>query len=127
MNYMPRRSFFFSTSTASLHRQAHNQTKPKQKVADFFPDQALEEVGRYSGFVVGAYFVGQLVASFLWGALADRFGRRPVLLAGTVGTMASLTLFAFSLNLWWALSGRFLWGALNGVTQRQRGRVFVFM
>jgi MFS family permease len=49
-----------------------------------------------------------------WGGLSDRIGRKPVLLMGCLGTIASLIVVGFSPNFWVALFGRFLGGALNG-------------
>ena len=46
--------------------------------------------------------------------LSDRIGRKPVLIIGCFGTVASLLLVGFSLNFWLALLGRFVGGALNG-------------
>ena len=44
------------------------------------PDQDYL-VGYYAGAVAGAYIAGQLCTAPLWGALSDRVGRRPVMLA----------------------------------------------
>ena len=49
-----------------------------------------------------------------WGGLSDRLGRKPVLIMGCLGTIASLLVVGFSTNFWMALFGRFLGGALNG-------------
>ena len=49
-----------------------------------------------------------------WGGLSDRIGRTPVLLMGCFGTTLSLLVVGFSMNLWMALFGRILGGALNG-------------
>jgi MFS transporter, DHA1 family, tetracycline resistance protein len=38
---------------------------------------------------MGAYSLGQLLSSHLWGRLSDRVGRRPVLVAGLVGGVLS--------------------------------------
>ncbi|MGE0596811.1 MAG: MFS transporter [Hyphomonadaceae bacterium] len=38
---------------------------------------------------MGAYSLGQLIAAPLWGRLSDRVGRKPVLLAGLIGGVAS--------------------------------------
>jgi DHA1 family tetracycline resistance protein-like MFS transporter len=38
---------------------------------------------------MGAYSFGQLIASPLWGRLSDRVGRKPVLIAGLLGGVAS--------------------------------------
>ena len=50
----------------------------------------------------------------LWGGLSDRIGRKPVLLMGCFGTVASLLIVGFSTSFWMALVGRLLGGALNG-------------
>ena len=67
-------------------------------VEDFFPSLPASEVGYYSGYLNSASFFGQLLGSPIYGLMSDKFGRKPVLLFGMVGTIFSLTLFAFSLN-----------------------------
>ena len=49
-----------------------------------------------------------------WGSLSDRYGRKPILLSGCVGTVSSLLLVGFSSNFWMALAGRAVGGLLNG-------------
>eukprot|EP00667_Euglena_gracilis_P007275 EG_transcript_7354 len=83
-------------------------------IRDFFPELPASEVGYYSGYLNSASFFGQLLGSPLWGVLSDKVGRKPVLLMGMVGTIFSLTMFAFSLNYAQAVAARFLWGFLNG-------------
>lgn len=46
--------------------------------------------------------------------MSDRIGRKPVLIMGCFGTVASLLTVGFSTNFWMALCGRALGGALNG-------------
>jgi MFS family permease len=81
---------------------------------DFFPRTPFEKLGLYAGILAGSFNVGALVAGVLWGKLADRIGRRPVLLMGLVGTGTCVLLFGFSRSYWVAVLARFLWGALNG-------------
>ncbi|AFV76661.1 arabinose efflux permease family protein [Thermus oshimai JL-2] len=56
------------------------------------------------GLLVSLYFLGFALGQFLFGPLADAFGRRPVLMGALLGFLlaGSLTLFAptFSLLLW---------------------------
>ena len=42
--------------------------------------------------------------------MADRIGRRPVLIMGLFGTAISATVFGFAPTFWVAVFGRFLWG-----------------
>jgi MFS family permease len=50
----------------------------------------------------------------MWGLIADKYGRRPALLYGLMGTAISATLFGFAPTFFVAVIARFLWGFLNG-------------
>jgi DHA1 family bicyclomycin/chloramphenicol resistance-like MFS transporter len=67
--------------------------------------------------VVVAYFVGFASTQLLWGPLADRLGRKPVLAAGVVlyGLFALLCAFAQSFPL--LIAGRVAMGASAAVTR----------
>lgn len=52
--------------------------------------------------------------SYAWGVLSDKYGRRPVLLCGLIGSAASGLLLGVSTTIWWAIGVRFLNGLLNG-------------
>jgi DHA1 family tetracycline resistance protein-like MFS transporter len=71
-----------------------------------------------SGFAVGAtlavYSAMQLISSPLLGALSDRVGRRPVLLASLAGSAISLTVLGFAGSLFVLLLGRALSGIFGG-------------
>ena len=69
--------------------------------------------GKKAGYLASAYSVGSLAGSFLWGWISDRIGRRPVILFGLFGTIASELFFGFSQTYGWAIAARFLWGLLN--------------
>lgn len=63
-----------------------------------------------------------------WGGVSDRYGRKPVVLMGCIGTIASLLVVGFAPNFWIALLGRCLAGALNGnvgVIQTMVGEIVV--
>jgi DHA1 family bicyclomycin/chloramphenicol resistance-like MFS transporter len=80
---------------------------------------ALPEIGRSldvahendQQLVVIAYFVGFASTQLVWGPLADRFGRKPIMAAGVslYGIFALLCAFAQSFGL--LLAGRALMGA----------------
>jgi multidrug resistance protein len=72
------------------------------------------------GFLVTSFSLLQLVAVPVWGGISDRFGRRPVLIVGLVGSAASYVLFAAAGSYWALLISRILAGAMGatiGVAQ----------
>lgn len=75
---------------------------------------AKDRVGLGVGLLASAFFLAQLVTVVHWGKAADRWGRRPVLLIGLVGTGITMAAFGFAESFWFALVMRALTGALNG-------------
>ena len=67
-----------------------------------------------AGLVTSAFALAEFSASFPWGWLSDRVGRKPILLAGLAGTGLSMLVFGFARSLPVALLGRALGGLLNG-------------
>src|SRR5215208_7014067 len=86
---------------------------------------ALPDIGRsldvteenHRQLVVVAYFVGFASTQLIWGPLADRFGRKPVLAAGVIlyGIFGLLCAFAESFPL--LIAGRVAMGASAAVTR----------
>ncbi|KNG83081.1 putative MFS transporter [Aspergillus nomiae NRRL 13137] len=68
----------------------------------------------FAGILVSAFSLAEALTGMFWGSLSDRVGRKPVLLSGCLGTMASLLIVGFASNFWVALFGRALGGILNG-------------
>ena len=48
------------------------------------------------GLLFASFSIMQFLFAPLWGRLSDRFGRRPLLMLGLAGSVASYTLFAFA-------------------------------
>jgi DHA1 family multidrug resistance protein-like MFS transporter len=59
------------------------------------------------------YSLMQLVFAPLWGGLSDRIGRKPVLVAGLLGSGAGLILFGVSTALWTLYMARALSGVMS--------------
>ena len=73
----------------------------------------------FSSFVLTAIFAVYAVVLFptllLFGRLSDRFGRRPVLLAGLLVACAALAVFAFARGTAWLFAARALQGLAVGL------------
>ncbi|GAB2211376.1 hypothetical protein Droror1_Dr00024688 [Drosera rotundifolia] len=84
-------------------------------IKDFHIAKREEDIGFYAGFVGSSYMLGRAVTSLFWGVFADRYGRKPVIIIGTIIVVIFNTMFGLSVNFWMAISTRFLLGSLNGV------------
>jgi MFS family permease len=82
-------------------------------VASFYPELEKSELGWRASYLAAAFNFGQLFGSMLFGWLSDKYGRRPIMIGGLVGTTVTILLFGFSSSYWMALSARSLWGFLN--------------
>lgn len=84
-------------------------------VRDFHIAKREEDVSFYAGFEGSSYMVGRTLTAILWGVIADRYGRKPVMLTSILGIVVFNTLFGLSINYWMAMTTRFFIGALCGI------------
>ncbi|KAJ6925235.1 hypothetical protein NC652_018239 [Populus alba x Populus x berolinensis] len=84
-------------------------------IRDFHIAKREEDIGYYAGYVGSAFMFGRALTSVPWGMIADRYGRKPVIMFGTISVVIFNTLFGFSTNFWMAVSTRFLLGSLCGI------------
>uniref|UniRef100_A0A7N0TP63 Major facilitator superfamily (MFS) profile domain-containing protein n=1 Tax=Kalanchoe fedtschenkoi TaxID=63787 RepID=A0A7N0TP63_KALFE len=84
-------------------------------VKDFHVADREEHIGYYAGVIGSAYMVGRALSSIPWGVAADHYGRKPVIVSGTIAVVIFNTLFGFSNGFWMAVTSRFLLGFLCGV------------
>ncbi|XP_074383524.1 protein ZINC INDUCED FACILITATOR-LIKE 1-like [Apium graveolens] len=84
-------------------------------VRDFNIAKEEEDISYYAGYVGSSYMLGRVLTSVLWGWVADRYGRKVVIIFGTFTVVVLNTLFGLSINFWMAIATRFLLGSLNGV------------
>lgn len=71
--------------------------------------------GAMVGLLVTVYSVAQFFMAPLWGRLSDRFGRKPILVLGLLGSALAYLVFAWSRNLTWLFASRILAG-IGGAT-----------
>ncbi|XP_057991261.1 protein ZINC INDUCED FACILITATOR 1 isoform X3 [Hevea brasiliensis] len=84
-------------------------------VRDFKIAKREEDIGYYAGYVGSSFMLGRALTSIFWGVVADRYGRKPVIIMGTFTVVIFNTIFGLSTNFWMAISARFLLGSLNGL------------
>jgi len=72
------------------------------------------EIAVYAGMVTSAFAFAEFTTGMMWGRISDKFGRKPVLIMGLVGTMLSMLIFGFAKSFPVALIARAVGGALNG-------------
>lgn len=60
--------------------------------------------------LITTFFLGLAVAQIVWGPLADRFGRKPILYAGIGIYVLSAVACAVAPSFNWLLVARFMWG-----------------
>ncbi|KAH9686628.1 protein zinc induced facilitator-like 1 [Citrus sinensis] len=79
-------------------------------------DRAADIVTLPVPLLYGSSFMfGRALTSVFWGLVADRYGRKPVIIMGTASVVIFNTLFGLSVNFWMAVLTRFLLGSLNGL------------
>ncbi|XP_048135932.1 probable peptide/nitrate transporter At3g43790 isoform X1 [Rhodamnia argentea] len=84
-------------------------------IGDFHIAKREEDIGFYAGFVGSSFMVGRALTSVFWGVVADRYGRKPVILIGTFSVVILNALFGLSTSFWMALCTRFLLGCFNSL------------
>ncbi len=71
-------------------------------------------LARWSGLVFSGPFILSLLATPLWGALGDRYGRKPMVVRALFGLALSQLLIGFSQNVYQLLAFRIVQGAISG-------------
>ena len=69
--------------------------------------------GRYVGVIAATYSLAQFLFAPIIGALSDRFGRRPVLLASMFGLGIDYLIQGFAPTIGWLFAGRLIAGIMG--------------
>jgi DHA1 family tetracycline resistance protein-like MFS transporter len=85
------------------------------ELAGLTPDTpyAISYASKYSGWLISVYAIMQFLCAPIVGAISDRFGRRPVLLASLFGFGIDYIFLAFAPTLWWLFLGRVIAGVMG--------------
>lgn len=68
------------------------------------------------GWIIASYSIAQLASAPLWGRVSDRYGRRPALLIGLLGSAAAFLVFGLAQSVWMLFLSRIVQGASGGTT-----------
>ena len=68
------------------------------------------------GLLIAAYSVAQLLSAPLWGRMSDRYGRRPLIIAGLIAAGCAYVVFGLAQSLWMLFLCRLIQGAGGGTT-----------
>lgn len=73
-----------------------------------------DQVKRWAGFIFGANFLTAFIVSPIWGKIADRYGRKMMLIRSGIGMSIIVTLMGFATNHIQLLILRLLNGTISG-------------
>ncbi len=73
-----------------------------------------EAVVQWSGVAFGATFFGAALLSPVWGKLADRYGRKPILIRASLGMAVTMSLLGLAQNVYQLVGLRLLAGFVGG-------------
>ncbi|KAM3339758.1 hypothetical protein P3S68_029627 [Capsicum galapagoense] len=91
------------------------------EVRDFHIADREENISYYAGYVGSSFMLGRALTSIPWGMIADRYGRKPVIVIGAITVLVIFNaLFGLSTNFWMAIVMRFLLGSLCGIIGTMR-------
>ncbi|KAJ7767308.1 major facilitator superfamily multidrug-resistance, DHA1 sub-family [Mycena metata] len=72
------------------------------------------KTGFYAGLIESSFFLAECLTVYQFARLADKYGRRPVLMLAPLGLGMAVLGFGLSRNFWLLLGFRCAQGALNG-------------
>jgi len=74
----------------------------------------LEEAQQWSGLIIAAPFLFSVITSPIWGAMGDKYGRKPMVVRAIIGLAVAMALMGFAQTIWQLLALRMFQGAVSG-------------
>lgn len=74
----------------------------------------MEQAARWSGWLMAAPALAMIIVSPIWGSLADRVGRKPMIERAMFGGAISIFMMAWATNVYQLLILRIIQGTLTG-------------
>ncbi len=68
------------------------------------------------GLITAGFSAAQILSAPVWGRVSDKYGRRPALLIGLLGSAAAYVVFGLAHSLWLLFLSRLIQGAGGGTT-----------
>ncbi len=84
-------------------------------IAELHPEMSQEQLSSWSGIMLAAKGLTMAVAAPIWGFVADRYGRKPMILRAMWGGVAILFLMGLAQNVTQLIILRILQGCVTGV------------
>ncbi|CAG9333238.1 unnamed protein product [Blepharisma stoltei] len=75
-----------------------------------------DSTGTWVGILTFVLMFGRTIASPFWGIICDKWGRKPVMIVGTLSNVILSIAFGFSSSFIWALLVRFFLGIMTPLT-----------
>ncbi|WP_042880595.1 MFS transporter [Cupriavidus necator] len=72
------------------------------------------EIVQWSGVAFGVTFLGTALTAPLWGRMADRFGRKPMLIRAAIGMAVVMSMIGMAHNVYELVALRFAAGLIGG-------------
>ena len=112
---LPTRQLAVLAIIALAEQTALNSISPYlPEMTKTFPEVKEGQAGLYVGLIASSFAAAQFATNFFWGWLSDRIGRKPVILVGTLLTLACFIAFGFCRTLWQAVLVQIFMGLVNG-------------
>ena len=76
--------------------------------------EGADDIARWAGIVFGCNFVSLAIFSPIWGRLADKYGKKPMILRATGWLGLIMIVLGFAQSVWQLAGLRLLQGAMSG-------------